>query len=352
MHTIPTVKIGIEHEFVFIDQAGRYLDAENSDYELFQSIVDGFPLVPGDDAVFECKSLEKQPKRCYVEGFEEHAPNGQVTRTLPKGIEIRTLPHTSIKDVVTEFQISYSKIMKVAKRRGLSPVLTSRHPFKSSFSRNLANDSVESAVRTEQQINIAIPAMFSHGLHVNVSMDDYSLMEMEDQVQKLHFYVPFLIPYSFSSPFYEDKDFMGLCSRNYFRAGTRQMTELHQRNGAIVLEFRAFDACGDEQLLTALLTLFKGFLLDKTLTERSSHQSEERLKQSSVHGFADPFIKREGRLALNAAKLALAEEAPELELLEVMLEKNDSYAARMKRRYFESGDIIKCISNQYDFQSD
>jgi hypothetical protein len=62
-----TMKIGIEQEFVFKDQAGRYLDLENTDYSLSMNIIDEFPLFAGDDDVFECKSLEQQPRRCYVD---------------------------------------------------------------------------------------------------------------------------------------------------------------------------------------------------------------------------------------------------------------------------------------------
>jgi len=172
---------------------------------------------------------------------------------------------------------------------------------------------------------------------------------MEELVQKVNYYMPSFIPYSFSSPFYEGKDFKGLCSRNYYRAETRQLVELHNRQGVGVLEFRGFDACGDVLLLGALLTLFRGFLLDKTLAERSLSQNPECLKRSSVLGFDDPSIREEGLVVLSAAKTALGEEAKTLHLLETMLYENDSYAARMKQRYFEKRDIMACISNQYNY---
>lgn len=105
---------GIEQEFVFADDRGRYLDADVADYELFHSIVDAMPLYEDDAKFLDCKSLELRPKRCYVEGFERHDASGKRIETLPKGIEIRTLPHDSIGGVVAEFRDSYSGLTQAA----------------------------------------------------------------------------------------------------------------------------------------------------------------------------------------------------------------------------------------------
>lgn len=346
---LKTMKIGIEQEFVFKDQAGRYLDLENTDYSLFMNIIDEFPLFAGDDDVFDCKSLERQPKRCYVEGLEQHGPDGKAIQTLPKALEIRTMPHATVEGVVGEFQNTYRRVMPIAKRYGLSPVLTSKHPYKSSYSSNFLSVPMESAVRTEEETTIAFVAMLTHGLHVNVSMSDRSYEQMEELVQKINYYMPSFIPYSFSSPFFEGKEFEGLCSRSFSRSGARQLTDLSDREGVVVLEFRGFDACGDAMLLSALLSLFRGFLLDETLTGRLQSQDPERVKRSSIYGFDDPSIKKQGRAVLSAAKNALGEEASKLQHLDTLLDNNDSYAARMKRCYFETGDIMNCISNRYKF---
>jgi len=343
------MKIGIEQEFVFKDQTDRYMDLENSDYSLFMNIIDEFPLFAGDEDVLDCKSLERQPKRCYVEGLEQHGPDGKPIQTLPKALEIRTMPHATVEGVIEEFQSTYRQVMPIAKRYGLSPVLTSKHPYKSSYSSNLLSTPTESAVRTKEQTTIAFISMLTHGLHVNVSMSDRSYEQMEDLVQKINYYMPSFIPYSFSSPFFEGRDFEGLCSRSYSRSGARQLTDLSVREGAVVLEFRGFDACGDATLLSELLSLFRGFLLDETLTGRLSNQDPERVKRSSIYGFDDPSIREQGMVVLSAAKNALGEDASKLEHLETLLVNNDSFAARMKRCYFETGDIMSCISNRYNF---
>jgi hypothetical protein len=172
---------------------------------------------------------------------------------------------------------------------------------------------------------------------------------MSELAEKVNFYTPALIPWSFSSPFYDGKAFDGLCSRNYFRAESRRMADVQTRRGVPVLEFRGFDACGDARLLEAVLTLFCGFLLDDSLPGRAPRQDPDRLKRSSMVAFADPSLREEGRAVLRAARAALNDGGETLALLETMLGANDSYAARMKSRYAESNSVMDSISGHYAY---
>jgi hypothetical protein len=342
-------KVGIEHEFVFVDNHGKYLDADVSEYASFGAIVNEFPAFEHDDKYFLCKSLEHYPKRCYVEGFELHDVGGKTVETLPKGLEIRTLPHASVGELIEEFRVTFAEVARLAGQSGFAPVLTSNHPFKKSIALDNRLDAVESKVRTAQQLALAKQAMTTHGFHVNVSLADASEERMLKLVEKVNYYTPSLIPWSFSSPFYEGKLFEGVCARNYYRAETRKMVGLVQRQGVFVLEFRGFDACGDARLLEALLLLYCGFLIDESLKGTAPNQDVERLKRSSLSGFADPSIREEGRQVLHAARTALGSASGPLELLDSMLTENDSYSMRMKRRFAETGSIIECISGQYDY---
>ncbi len=343
------VKIGIEQEFVFADSAGRYLDADNTGYAVFSAIVDKFPAFDGDDAHFECKSLETYPKRCYVEGFEHHDAGGKRIETLPKALEIRTLPHDSVARMVAEFRQSFNVVMDLAVQAGLVPLLTSHHPFKTSIGLDALLGEVERKLRPEQESALAVRAMLTHGMHVNVSLQDASAGKMQDLVEKVNYYLPALIPWSFSSPFFEGKLFRGLCSRNYVRADSRRMVESHDKLGGCVIEFRGFDACADATLLEALLSLYCGFLLDVTLPGRSQQQDPELLRHSSLVGFEDQSIRAQGLQILRASEAALTNNSGGFELLEAMLIKNDSYAARMKQKYAQTGDIMKSIAGWYDF---
>jgi hypothetical protein len=341
--------IGIEQEFVFADEGGHYLDADNTPYETFSSIVDRFPAFDGDDAFLGCKSLERFPKRCYVEGFERHDENGSVVETIPKGLEIRTLPHASVSELVNEFRQSYAVTMDLAGQAGLFPVLTSRHPFKNRLELDRHIGQSERAARSESRLELARRAMLSHGLHVNVSVQGFSAERMQDLVEKVRYYTPSLIPWSYSSPFYEGGAFEGLCARNYFRAGSRSMADADARQGSLVLEFRGFDACSDAVLLSALLQLFCGFVLDDTLPGRSQEQDVNRLMRSALTGFNDPEFRQEGAAVLNAARAVLGHEGSALDLLSERWETNESCAAEMKRCFARTGSIMECITGRYAF---
>lgn len=343
------MKMGIEHEFVFKDDSETYLDFEMAEYSIFQKIIDEFPYFENDDTFFDCKSLEQKPKRCYVEGFERYDINGQLTETVPKGLEIRTLPHTTVDAVIKDFINSYTYLMLSAEKFGFSPLLTSLHPFKNSVHFNEPLNKTEMALRTEDELNIATNALLWHGIHINVSMSNTSKEQMMDLLQKVNYYVPYIIPFSFSSPFYNGKVFDGLSYRTYRKAKTRKVIQLQNRKGVDVLEFRGYDSCGDARLLKSLLLLYKGLLLDKTLTKRALFQDPELLKRSALQGFEDKTIQNEGLNVLEAAKSALQDEGKALQMLENMLYTNDSYASRMKQIYLETGDIMKSISNRYNY---
>lgn len=342
------IRIGIEHEFTFKDHAGNYLDFDNTEATTFQNIIDDFPYIENDGNLFECKSLEKLPKRCYLEGFERYNLEGSLIKTLPKGVEIRTAPHDSVDALMDDFLYSYNLITQIAARQYLSPLHISYHPFKTSCSLKKSLNRKETSVRTEKELDFALKSMLLQAFHVNVSLSDRSHQQMNDLVQKINYYFPYIIPFSFSSPFYDGKVFEGLSYRNYFRSGRWELVNIKKRNGIDVIEFSGFDACGDIRLMKALILLFKGLVLDEILMERSVSQDAKILRLSSLKGFGDRMIKQKGQMVLKAAKNALGEEGKSLDFLEAMLTNNDSYAAKMKNTFFETGDIMACISNQFN----
>ena len=342
-------KIGIEQEFVFLKENGEYVDADNTDYSLFGEIVDAFPAFEGDDRFLDCKSIETYPKRCYVEGFERHDGNGKRIDTLPKALEVRTLPHDSVNGAVAEFRDSWSIVMSLAAERGLTPVLVSWNPYRTVLDWFSRLGEEEQRVRTPARFELAKRAMFTHGLHVNVSLEGFTRDQMQDRVDKVCHYTPSVIPWSYSSPFHHGGVFEGLCARNYFRASSRNMVDLNERMGEYVIEFRGFDACGDHRLLDAVLRLFTGFLLDETLPGRTRQQDSERLMLSSLAGFGDPSIREECGHILQAARAAQDGADEPFHLLAKMLENNDTYSARMKNRFADTGSIRVAISGHYDY---
>ena len=342
-------KIGVEQEFVFKDAEDVYLDFSTARYSVFSDIVDAFPYYEGDVAVFECKSLERRPKRLYVEGFERYDLEGKLIQTTPKGLEIRTTPHCAIELLIDEFAISYHTMKTLVASHGLSPLLTSHHPYRMAVEFAEPLNAMERRLRTEQQLNIARNAMLAHGLHINISVRGWTRERMTDLVRKLNYYLPYIIPFSFSSPFSEGGLFKGLSRRNYERAARRQLVQLQERNGEAVVQFRGFDACGDRYLLAAIVALFKGVVLSDALSGRAATQDADAIRQAALHGFANDEVRSIAKIALNSAHAALCSSKDLFDPLKDMLRSNDSYAARMKTAYARSGNIMDSMSDMYRF---
>jgi hypothetical protein len=193
--------------------------------------------------------------------------------------------------------------------------------------------------------------MFFNGIHINISMPKQSKKYLYDLVEKLNYYAPYIIPYAFSSPFYNNTIFKGLSSRNYFLYGEGwEIAKLTSRNNIDVIEFRGFDVCGDIKLLKALLLLIKGVILDQTLKGRTPVQNGELLQRSAMKGFDDTYIREKAKQVLLAVKETVVSEGEDIYLLLWhILEQNDSYALRMKKMYSKNQNIIETISGQYAY---
>jgi gamma-glutamyl:cysteine ligase YbdK (ATP-grasp superfamily) len=343
------MKIGIEHEFVFKNPNGDYLDFANTEYTLFQKIVDDFPCEKSDSQYFECKSLETQPKRCYIEGFERYDEEGKVVATIPKGLEIRTTPHSSCDELIAEFVSSYHYMENAAKKFGLSPLLVCWHPFKDTVVFNQPFNQTEQKIRTKEEAERASHSMLSSGMHFNVSVPSLTSMEqMQQLLYKINYYTPFIIPYSFSSPFSKSM-IPCLSNRNYNLYLDRwPIAYIATRKNNIIIEFRGFDACGDAKLLKALILLFKALIAETALQGKALYPDKKLLTSSVCYGFDDPVIKKEGKALLNTLQEKIADEEAII-LLRTILDNNNSYAKRMREIYTKTGDIIQTVSNQYRY---
>jgi len=342
------MKIGIEHEFVFKNANGDYLDFANTEYALFQKVITNFPYVENDERYFECKSLESKPKRCYVEGFERYDEKGNITTTIPKGLEIRTRPHTSCEALMEEFTVSYRHMKNLAEEVGLSPLLVCWHPFKDTVAFDKPLSLTERKKRTQDAEDRAMHSMLSSGMHFNVSVASFSFEQMQQLLYKINYYAPFIIPYSFSSPFSKSMSFC-LSNRNYHLYIERwPIAYATRRKNSAIIEFRGFDACGDAKLLKALLLLFKALVADTTLQGSRKSPDKKLLTASVCDGFDDPVIKNEGKFLLNVLQKRIADKEA-VQLLRAILENNDSYAKRMWKEYERTGDVMQVISEQYQY---
>jgi gamma-glutamyl:cysteine ligase YbdK (ATP-grasp superfamily) len=142
--------------------------------------------------------------------------------------------------------------------------------------------------------------------------------------KKLTYYSPFMVPFSFSSPFYDGTLWDGLSVRTYIRTGRRMAALAFVNDDSLVstvsppiarkarsseehgrIEFKAFDTPPNFEYYAALCALLKGMALDTSLKERSSIPAIDAHQLSAKKGFHDVDIYKGARRVLEAAHIAL-----------------------------------------------
>ena len=148
--------------------------------------------------------------------------------------------------------------------------------------------------------------MLTYGPDLSFSCAEWDTDQNIDIGRKLTYYSPYILPFSFSSPFYGGEVWDGLSVRTYFRTGPRpacmvfidepdkmidsvpsltQEARVPAEAGRI--EFKAFDSCCDFSLYAALLALLKGLALDDTLPGRATVPDTALHQHVARVGFKD-----------------------------------------------------------------
>ena len=361
---------GIEHEVGFINAQGVYADYQNTAFADYARIIDRLPKYDSDYPMLRVGDAGIKLKRWYIEGFERFNDQGDVTDCAPKGIEIRTTVKDSIDGAVNELSDSFRQLRSEAAREWYRPALISYHPFNEQFTPKPDLNNFERRRRngSPEKSTASIP-MMTHGPDLSLSCRDFSLDQTIHAARKLTAYSPYIIPFSFSSPFYVGKPWEGLSIRTYIRTGLRpaamafiddpkkmlsttpsltQMARVPTEVGRI--EFKAFDSCGNFALYAALLSLLKGIVLDEGALPLTANAPDMRLHQhSALHGFNDNTICKQAYAVLEAAYQALpdAEDRHRLDYLFTLLDKRTMPAKQMKQVVLEGGSINDAMCGQY-----
>ena len=209
--------------------------------------------------------------------------------------------------------------------------------------------------------------MLTQGPDLNLSAAGLTPTQLVDIGQKLTYYSPFIIPFSYSAPFYLGKPW-GLSARTFYRTGARpaamvfvakesdlidstpSLTQIARVPAEIGrIEFKAFDSCGDFELYGSLLALLKGLILDKTLSGRATVPDAKRHQQSARDGFANEYIYAEAQRAVGAACTATndRQDLIRLERLQSMLQRQYSPAKEMLEKYRQGQSISQILAQQY-----
>lgn len=364
---------GIEHEVAFLNRQGDFSDFSNTPFSDFEAMIEMLPLYESDYPQLRIGDAGIKLKRWYIEGYERYNDQGIVTSCSPKGIEIRTTIHNSIDTVLDEFVDSYQCLQPLAKKKGYTPVLTSFNPYKKAFEPTPPLTPFEQQRRegSPEKQTADIP-MLTYGPDLSLSKSSLSVEAMIDTAKKLTYYSPWLVPFSFSSPFYQGKLWEGLSVRTWHRTGARpstmvflndhdkminsnpsltQIARVPRETGRI--EFKAFDTCANVALYAALFALLKGLILDKTLMGRALVPDKKQHQQAALFGFHDDEIWVQSNQLVTVASKALGDDPDrgKLDYLFTMLSRRETPADVMKKHYQETGSIkqtlLKMMSVDY-----
>jgi hypothetical protein len=352
---------GLEHETAFLRSDGRFADFANTTFADFDQIIRELPIFDSDYPQLRVGDAGIKVKRWYIEGYERFLDSEEVIGCLPKGIEIRTTLHPSIQGVVTELHESHNLLRGVAESFGFSPACISFNPHQTVFEPDPPLNAYERRRRlASPEMQTAEIVMLTYGPDLSFSIAELDTEQEIDIGRKLTYYSPFIVPFSFSSPFYGGEVWDGLSVRTFFRTGPRpacmvfidesdkmidcapsltQKARVAAEAGRI--EFKAFDSCCDFSIYAALLALLKGLALDDSLPGRATAPDTVLHRRVAQVGFRDDAIWQQAGRVLVAAKEALGDD-PDAELLAQLgqiLATRETQADRMIRAYGEKGPI-------------
>jgi gamma-glutamyl:cysteine ligase YbdK (ATP-grasp superfamily) len=316
---------GIEHEVAFLNQEGHFADFASTSFAEFNAIIADLPLYEADYPQLRIDDVGIKHKRWYIEGFERYDTHDKVTDCPPKGIEIRTTLHKTIQGAVDELNASFHLLREKAKNTGFVPVLTSFNPYRTEFVPSPPLTAYENKRRQNSpEERTAFIPMLTYGPDLNLSLQGLGTNAIIEIGRKLTYYSPYIIPFSYSSPFFGGTLWEGLSIRTVVRAGHRpaamvfladptnllnsdpSLTKLARLPAEVGrIEFKACDSCDDFTIYASLLALLKGLALDTTLAGRATVPDTELHQISARQGFAHDDIATGTRTILQAAEHAL-----------------------------------------------
>ena len=344
---------GLEHEVAFLNAQGDFADFTNTSFADFDQIIHELPVFDTDYPQLRVGDAGIKLKRWYIEGYERFLDSEDVVDCLPKGIEIRTTLHPTIQSVVEELTGSYELLCEVAESYGFTPVCISFNPHQTVFEPDPPLNDYERHRRlASPEMQTAEIVMLTYGPDLSFSIAELDADKNIDIGRKLTYYSPYILPLSFSSPFYGGEVWGGLSIRTYFRTGPRPacMVFIDEPDKMIVsfpsltqearvpaevgrIEFKAFDSCCDFDLYAALLALLKGLALDDSLPGRATVPDTALHQRVARLGFKDDDIWQQAGRVLAASRKALSDD-PDVELLaplEHMLITRETQADAMVR---------------------
>ena len=362
---------GIEHEVAFLNGDGEFADFSRTKFDDFNQIIEKLPLYPQDYPQLRIGDAGIKKKRWYIEGFERFENSEKVVDCSPKGIEIRTTIHPSIQSTISELTESFHLLTETANSFDFTPVLLSFNPFHTVFEPDppLNDYEIKRRQASPEKQTAHIP-MLTYGPDLSLSVKGFTTEQVIDAGRKLTHYSPFIVPFSYSSPFYGGTLWQGFSVRTFVRTGARpaamvfidEPEKLIKSNPSLTkkarllaevgrIEFKAFDSCGDFSIYAGLLALLKGLVLDQSLPGRAIVPDADLHQVSAREGFGNNSIFSGSKEVFQAVKTALDLD-PDHELLapiDKLLEERKTPAHRLIEVFDRELSIEETLRKTYSW---
>lgn len=363
------MRCGIEFEYLIVDAAGaepgRIRDFSNLSFACIGGMLDDKP--GRDDPSLATGDLGIKSGYWYLEGDERFHPDGRFRTLEVKGVEIRTPPADSVEQAMALLLTIETQLTTTLLKHGLALAIAGFNPVRPGYDFIPPLNPWEQTLRkTQRAYDGSGVSTLSYGPDINLSLPGWSARQSLDAARKLNWYSPYIVPFSFSSPFFAGQVWPGCSKRSYERAGLRPAVKLFfdepglnavgpssrlvyparlpPESGRI--EFKAFDALPSRELLAACCHLLEGICLADDLPKRSEHTDRALYQRAALAGFNDEHIRAGAGEALSKAKTALrragrAEAASALAPLEALLAARSTPADALLAAYRQGGPMFK-----------
>lgn len=355
---IMTYKIGVEYEYMLMDIYGRLRYFENITHSFFKDF-----LYSGID--FHDNSLRNGKIKkgyWYLEGDERFCNNGIFSDLKIKGIEIRTPPVDSVQECISFLLAKEHELNQKLKMYGLKLAISGYNPYVNQYSSHPPLNDWELEMRKKSsKYLLSEISTVSYGPDINISFPEDDIHKTIDNAEKLNFYAPYIVPFSFSSPFCLEKIWRGPSKRTWEREAKRPTCKIYldaqkapahplvykainsREHGRI--EFKAFDAMPVLDIFYGCCCLIIGICLDEIMPGRKLIPDGKIYKKVAVEGFSDGSVYEMCEQVLNNANNALlingmADEAEHMKILTKMLDKKFCPSDALIKQYKENGKMF------------
>ena len=345
-------KFGIEAEYGLVRPDGRFADFTNTAYQEVRALL--APLPDYRHAELRVGDAGIRVKNWYVEGDERFDAGGHSTGLAVKGVEIRTPVRASIEESLQSLRMLRAMLQAELEPRGWALVTIGFNPCTAAYRPDYA--------RWEREFHAshagnALPEVstLSYGPDLNFSRRGDTPEAAIETVRRLTYYSPYIVPFSFSSPFVGGALWEGLSYRTFQRTGPRPAALAHLSGGRghpLVkeadpesqhgrIEFKAFDMVGDDALLAELFHLVFGIAMADAaaLPGLADVPDCELHRTAALHGLEDARIHTQAARVVAVARETLAAQgyAARFALLEAMLETRRSPAHALRESFARTG---------------